>query len=213
MKNANKPFTYYMGFVVIFGIIAGLCIKLKYMGAGGIFTSITSALLILGLAWGFYPDPLNVRKRSVVRLGMFALLFHLFVFSVIGTSQATVGALNIDNATKSIETISKTYSTLENIKNIGWSILKFDSVSFKNILWVYFIPFIGFCIPLYKLLRSWGWSSLFASGATIGFLICTIKFWVPLGIKWHWAGLFLVLICGMLSMYFGKKHLHIPAVV
>jgi len=211
IKDANKPFSIYMCFVIILGIIAGLCIKLKYLGASGIFTSITSILLILGLPWGFYPSPKNVRKRNIVRLCMFLFLFHVFVFGVIGTSESVVSALNVNNATKSIETFSKTYSTLVSIKDVVVSILKFESVNFEKVLWVYVVFFIGVSIAVFKLLLSWGWACVITAGFAIGALVCTWRFWGLLGMPWHWLGVAVVVFLAFLTVYFGKPYYRTPA--
>ena len=212
MKDANKSFTIFIGLSIIFGLIAGLCVKLEYLGAGGIFTSITSVLLILGLPWGFYPNPINVRKRNFLRFLMFLFLFHIFVFGVIGTSEATVSALNIDNATKSAETISKTFSNVQEIKAIGTSILKFESMKFEKILWVYVVFLVGISIPIYKLLRSWGWGFIICFG-----IACAIGFccWYRQNfLTANWMGILLIITLSLFgaSICFIIKHWKNPAI-
>jgi len=212
MKDANKPFVLYMGLAVIFGIISGLCMKLQYNGAAGIFTSITSVLLILGLPWGVYSNPLNVRKRNFWRILMFFSLFHMFFFLVMGTSEATVTALNVNHAEKEMETVSKSYSIFTEGKKIVVSILKFESVDFGDFRWVYLAFIAGVCIPVCKYLSSWGFGVLITFPVAIGFgIVCWYLYQNFKPCHWHSLFVFSFVVTCLIGIGFMVKNWKVPA--
>ena len=210
-KDANKNFTIEFGFFFIFLLISGLTLVLEQMGAAGFFTAISTVFLIYALSWGFYSNPINERKRNIVRLVLF-LFSHFFTHFFVGGSNGLVSLCSLNHPMKSIETISKTYSTLDAIKNTCWSLLKFESINFEGILWVYVVLFVGFSIALFRLLRSWGWPCVFTAGGAIVLGVCLVKFWGVFAMPWNWIGVGFVVLFVMLTLYFGKQTYSNPVI-
>jgi len=209
--DASKPFTIQFCLFFLFLLIAGLNLALNNMGASGFFTEISAVFLIYALGWGFYPNPRNVRKRNFLRI-LFFLGSHAFTHFFIGGSKGIVALCQLNHPTKTAETISKTYFTIEAIKDTAWSILKFESVNFEKILWVYVVLFIGFSIPVYKVLRSWGWPCVITAGLTITLAVLLINFWAFFTMPWNWVCIGLVVLFGMLALYFGKQTYYTPTI-
>jgi len=210
-KDANKNFTIQIGFFFIFFLVAGLTFALEQMKGAGFFTAISIVFLIYALSWGFYPNMISIRKRNIVRMVLF-LFSHFFTYFFVGGSKGIVSLCDLNNFMESIETISKTYSTLEAMKDVCMSILRFESINFEGILWVYVVLFIGFGIALFKVLYSWGLPCLFTASATIGLGICLFNFWASLAMPWNWVGVGGLVFLLMLTWYFGKKTYSNPVI-
>lgn len=230
--NANKPFFFHFGWAIMLGLIAGLCIHLEWMKAAGIFTAATSGLLIFALSWGGFPSPESVRKRNILRIVMLVFFFHIIALLVSGGSKEAVSACKLDNAEKSMETISKAYSTLQIIKDVGSNILGFEFLAKdakqdkskrgkaksdisetenKKVPRVYVVFLIFLGIPIFKILGSWGKPCLFLSLVAIALMIVVCKFWTPLGMPWHWIGVAVIVALSSTAIYLGKSKHSTPA--
>lgn len=209
--HANKFCVIHTCMAVMFGIIAGLNLALQNMTVSGILVALTVVFGIFAATSGFYPDASKVRKRNLWRIGFFSIS-HVFVYMFIEGGKSIDTLCKMNHPVKIIETVTKTYSSIVGTAEAGLSILKIENPGFESILWVYLILFVGFCIPCYKVLRSWGWPCVISSGLTIVAVSCTLKYWATFGMPWHWVAVAVVVICGMLALYFGKKTFHMPAI-
>ncbi len=218
----NKPFVLFGALSCLMMIIAGLALQLGdmdkdepsksgYMFTGGFFVAIATVFFVYALSWGGYPNPLHVRRRNLFRICAL-LVSHFLAFFISGGSKEFATSFIYDNAAKSAEGIGKTYSTLKGVKNIGWSILKFEPLKFDDILWVYVVLFIGFSIALFKVLRSWGWPCVCAFVSALGIAICLVSFWEDFVMPFNVICIIMTVFLIMLSLYFGKKYLRNPAI-
>ena len=196
--NANKGCVIHSCIALMLGIIAGLNLALENMGASGILVAGTVVFGIYAATWGFYPDALKVRKRNLWRIGFFSIS-HVFVYMFIEGGKSIDFLCKINHPAKMSETVTKTYSSIAGIAEAGVSMLKIENPDSTNILWVYLILFTGFCIPSYKVLRSWGWPCVISSGLTIATVSCALKYWANLEMPWHGIAVAVVLFLGMLA--------------
>ena len=207
----NKQFTIYGGLTTIFGIVSCLLLKLELPKASSVFSAVTAVLFVFFLSWGVFPNPLKVRKRNAIRLLLFPF-FHFIILGIVGMSNSVIAACTLSNATKSIETLTQTYSAFENLKQILISLLKFESINLQGIVWVYVVLLVAFMVPLYKFLRSWGWACIISGGVTLlaGFL--SIKFLWGYGIQWKAVCVTVVFFFVFLTGILGKKYWYTPAI-
>ena len=208
--KANKYFTIYLLFAVMFGMIAGLNLNLGNMKAGGIFTAITILLGIFSATWGFYPEALMVRRRNLWRVALF-LISHVFVYFFVEGGKSIDALCKINHPAEIAGVISKTSLSLIGTAEAGMNMLAFKPVSFENILWVYLILFTGFCISCYKVLGSWGWPCIITFGLALGTMTYTLRCWMSMAEHWRIVFVLSIVCLCFLSACFGKKHWSSPA--
>lgn len=203
----NK-FVFYTLLTVICGILTGAFSLLEYNGAVGIFTSLLACLAILGVSWGVYPNPSNIRKRNALRIILFLGAFHICLLFSLGGSPLAVKSFDTNNLDTIVSTMSKTYLSFKGLGEFFISMVKVGTPAKTSGIKFGYLLF-GICLltSLYKFVKAWGLGCILCCIGAVSIIVLLINFWDPQYKVWNFIGLGTAIALCILTYFYGKKSL------
>jgi len=175
-----------------------------YLSAGGIFLSLGITFLVFSISWAVYSRTELEKRRNLLRIFLF-LLSHIFVYAFIEGGKCISLICKNNHLDKSSESILKTFESLRNLWRVVVDLSKSNYPNFEVISWVYLILLVGFCIAIYKFIRSWSWPCVVCISLVITLSIVLIRNWGVLTKPWSWCCVSVCLFFLIFGIYFGKQ--------